>query len=211
MNKEKIINYLKQKAKDLSPFIERPAIPNPSFEVPQVSEDQFLNTIYSGILGREGDEAGLAYWASEIKKGTPKENIIQHFRKVAVETIQKDRQKTFKFEDLLNPGDKGRVLYVMPESLGDIFLSTALFKSIKNRYPEWTFYVATKPEYKSILDGNPYVDKWIEYSPMMDSLIWLEGNNSHPGYFNVAYQPHLQTQRNINHTHNNEDIIDELN
>jgi hypothetical protein len=96
----------------------------------------------------------------------------------------------------------------MPESAGDIFLSTALFKSIKNRYPTFTLYVATKPQYKDILDGNPYVDKWLEYNPVMDNLIWLEGNNTHDGYFDIAYLPYSCTQRMLNYLHNGIDKID---
>ena len=43
-----------------------------------------------------------------------------------------------KIEDYLDEDDEGkRMVYVMPESEVDVFLSTALFKSIKNKYPEY--------------------------------------------------------------------------
>lgn len=96
----------------------------------------------------------------------------------------------------------------MPESAGDVLLSTALFKSIKNRHPEYSLYVATKPQYKDILNGNKYVDKWLEYQPVMDNLIWLEGNNTHNGYFDIAYLPYSCTQRMINYLHNGKDKLD---
>jgi hypothetical protein len=59
-----------------------------------------------------------------------------------------------------------------------------------------------------ILDGNPYVNNWLEYNPLMENLIWLEGNNSHNGYFDIAYLPHTCTQRQLNYLHNGVDKID---
>ena len=54
-------------------------------------------------------------------------------------------------EDLLDKDDKGkRIAYVMPESAVDVFLSTALLKSIKLKYPEYNLYFVTKPEYNHI-------------------------------------------------------------
>jgi hypothetical protein len=144
---------------------------------------------------------------SLLAEGRDRESIEQFFRNTAFTENQKAQQNT-SFEDLLDKNDKGRVLVVMPESAGDIFLLSSLFESIKKRYPTWALYVATKPEYKTILENNPYMDKWIEYNPMMDNLIWLEGNAYHNGYFDIAYQPHLQTQRQMNHTHNGKDKLD---
>jgi hypothetical protein len=95
-----------------------------------------------------------------------------------------------------------RLLYVMPESIGDIFLSTSLFKSIKEQYPNYKFYVATKQEYFDVLEANPYVDKIIQYVPQMDSLIWLEGGGDHNGFFEIAFLPYSQTQRFLTYLHN---------
>ena len=39
----------------------------------------------------------------------------------------------------------------------------------------------------------------------MDSLLWLEGQGDHRGYFNVAYLAHLPTQRLLSYVHNGED------
>jgi hypothetical protein len=42
----------------------------------------------------------------------------------------------------------------------------------------------------------------------MDNLLWLEGKADHKGYFNVAYLPHVQTQRVWTSVHNGEDKND---
>lgn len=134
--------------------------------------------------------------------------ILAYFRQVAEQENAKNRK--IDFGDLLDKNDKKRVLFVMPESIGDLFICTSLFKSIRVRYPRpnWAFYVATKPQYKDILNGNQYVDHVIDYIPQMDSLLWLEGSGSHKGWFDVAYLGFCFTQRFLNWTHNSCDKID---
>ena len=90
----------------------------------------------------------------------------------------------------------------MPESIGDIYLSTSLFNNIKKQYPDHNLYVAIKPEYFEILQGNPYIYKLLEYIPQMDQLVWLEGVGDHNGYFEIAFLPHVGTQRFLDYLHN---------
>ncbi len=141
-----------------------------------------------------------------------RQQILNYFRQVAVNENSQLTAQTAKspFDGLVDPNDKHRVLAVLPESAGDVFLATSLFKSIRERYPrpEWTFYMATKPEYKQILDGNPYIDKYIPYGPMMDNLIYLEGNSTHDGFFDISYLLHGSTQRFQNYQHSSIDKID---
>jgi len=141
------------------------------------------------------------------QKAQKRQEIVNYFRSVAAEDNQKNQK--IEFGDLLDKKDKKRILFIIPESLGDIFLCTALFKSIRERYPrpEWVFYIATKPEYKEILDGNPFLDKWLQYQPIFDNHVWLTGNSQTNGYFNVAYHPYWATQRSFTYYSNGEDII----
>jgi glycosyltransferase involved in cell wall biosynthesis len=180
---------------------------NPFAEIPHIPDNEkWLIWMYENILKfEEKDENGIKYWLNELSKGATRKQIEDFFRQTAMRENAANNKSSF--EDQLNKDDKGRVLLVQPESAGDILLITALFKSIKERYPDWTFYVSTKREYKGLIDGNPYVDKWIEYNPMMDSQIWLEGNAFHNGYFNVAYLPYLRTQKLADYWHNGVDKI----
>ena len=183
---------------------------NPFYEIPATKDDaEWLINMYHNILlmrDVDGEDDGHKYWMEELRKGAKRRDVENYFRQVA----QKENQSKEKvpFEDILGKDDKGkRVLYVMPQSIGDVILSTSLFKSIKEQYPEYNLYIATKPEYQEILEGIPYVYKVINYVPQMDNLLWLEGRGDHEGFFEIAYLPHIGTQRILNYLHNGKDKI----
>ena len=178
---------------------------DPFCEIPKIDKDsEWVTYMYHNILKMKNvdeNDDGHKYWMQEISKGTKRQDIENYFRQVASQENQKN--KKIEFEDLLDPNDKGkRVLYVMPESIGDIYLSTSLFKNIKKQYPEYNLYVATKPEYFEMLEGNPYIHKLIQYIPQMDQLVWLEGAGDHQGYFEIAFLAHAGTQRFLDYLHN---------
>lgn len=178
---------------------------DPYFNVPEIKDNvEWLKCLYHNILKmKEVDENddGLKHWMNELGKGAKRSDIENYFRQVA---NQKNQEvKKISFEDLLDKDDEGkRLLYVIPESIGDIFLSTSLFKSIKEQYPEYNLYVATKQEYFDLLEANPYVHKTIPYVQQMDSLVWLEGVGDHKGFFEIAFLPYAQTQRFLTYLHN---------
>jgi len=178
---------------------------DPFHQVPKIEKDnEWLTYMYHNILKMKDvndNDDGHKYWMQEISKGAKRQDIENYFRQVASQENQKNKKT--EFEDLLGKDDKGkRVLYVMPESIGDIYISTSLFKNIKKQYPHHNLYVATKPEYFQMLQGNPHTYKLLEYIPQMDQLLWLEGAGDHNGYFEVAFLPHAGTQRFLDYLHN---------
>ena len=178
---------------------------NPHAQIDNIANDsEWIKALYANILKRPGvDEKddGHKYWMNEIQKGTPRQQIDNYFRQVASQHNQKN--KKVSFEDILSKDDEGkRILYVMPESVGNVYLSTSLFKSIKEQYPGHNLYVAVKPEYADILSGNPHVHKVLGYFPQMENLLWLEGAGEHKGYFEIAFLPHVTTQKMISYPHN---------
>jgi glycosyltransferase involved in cell wall biosynthesis len=113
---------------------------DPYFQIPNITDDaEWLISMYHNILKMKNitsSDSGHQYWMQEISKGAKREQIENYFRSVALK--ENENNKQIKFEDSLDSNDKGRVIYVMPESAGDVFLSTALFESIKNRYPDYS-------------------------------------------------------------------------
>ena len=154
---------------------------------------------------------GFKYWINEMQKGASRKEIESFFRQVATKEnseIEWDKLVRDGLESLLDKDDEGkRLVYVMPESIGDVFLSTSLFRSIKETYPEYNLYVATKPAFSSVLNGNPYVHKTIPYMPEMENILFLEGKDKHKGYFDIAFMPFANTQRQMTYPHNGKDKI----
>ena len=203
---------------DKAPLIEDPTVfdgvklnPNPYYQVPVIPDDgEWILHLYHNILDRKEvnqQDPGYVHWMARINKELPRQQIEEYFRQVAFKTLQ-EQKGGIKFEDLLNPDDKGRVLVVVPENADDVYACTSLFGSIKSRYPDYALYVATKAPFRDILNSNPYVDKWLEYHPMMENFIWAEGKSEHKGFFNICYLPCVNTQKILSTPHNGEDKID---
>jgi glycosyltransferase involved in cell wall biosynthesis len=199
---------------DNAPFVEsfdfKEEEQNPHAQIGNIEDNsEWIKSLYANILKRVGvDEKddGHKYWMNEIQKGTPRQQIDNYFRQVASQHNQKNKKVVF--EDFLSKDDDGkRILYVMPGSLGNVYLSTALFKSIKEQYPGYNLYVAVKPEYAELLLGNPHVHKVLNYVPQMDNLLWLEGSGEHNGYFEIAFLPHASTQKIVSYLHNGKSNI----
>jgi glycosyltransferase involved in cell wall biosynthesis len=165
---------------------------------------KWLTELYHKVLKMkhvDENDDGHKYWMNEFKKGAKRQDIENYFRHVALQ--ENEKNKKIEFEDLLDKDDKGRrILYVMPESIGDIYMSTALFENIKRQYPDYNLYVAVKPEYFDILQGNPFIHKVLQYVPQMDQILWLEGAGNHEGYFEIAFLPFAGTQRFLDYIHN---------
>lgn len=210
--RKSVLEILKNQAKENNNkiFSFKESLKNPNAKIDKnLSNQDLVLSLYKDILNMDIDKTddGFNYWMKELDKGAPKEQVEKYFRDVAVKHNAEQGQDN-KFENLLSPDDVGkRILYVIPESIGDVFISTSLFKNIKETYPEYNLYVATKQEYFEILEGNPYVHKVIPYVPEMDNLFWLEGIDKHKGFFEVAFLPYIGTQRMIDYTHNGKDRI----
>lgn len=100
-----------------------------------------------------------------------------------------------------NTGNK-KLLFIVPESAGDIFLSTSLLESMKNMYPEFDIYFACKPQYKDLLKNNPYIYKVIDYLPVMDSSAHMDGMGDWKGIFDISIMATVLTQRFFSYTRN---------
>jgi len=184
---------------------------DPSHIIPDIKDDKdWLLYMYHNILKmkeiNENDD-GYKYWTNEISKGVKRDVIEKYFREIAAKENEKSHNDSFN--DMFSKEDEGRrILFVMPQSAGDVFWCTSLFSSIKNMYPDYNLYFATKKEYMEILDANEYVHKVIEYNPIMDNLLWSEGFGEHKGYFDITFLPYIGTQRILNYLHNGKDKID---
>ena len=188
---------------------------DPKFLMPEIKSDsKWILSLYHNILKMDNvdeENPGYLYWMNEMEKGATRQQVEDYFRYVAArENAQTEWQENTNesFRNLLSEDDEGRrLLYVMPQSIGDVYLSTALFKSLKESYPDYNLYVATSPDFFPVLSANPYVHKVIPYFEKMDDIYFLEGRENHKGFFEVAYLPYVTTQRHTCYSHNGKSKI----
>jgi len=182
---------------------------DPEAEIPDISDNsEWVKALYKNILKRNvnSDDDGHQYWMSEISKGASRKSVENYFRNVAAKDNAEKNKKDLE-EVLDDEGKSKRILYVMPETDRDLFLSTSLFKSIKESYPNHNLYIATNQEYLDILKANDYVHKTIPYSPQLEDVFLLEGRGKHEGFFDVVFLPHVNTQKIPNFSRNGKDKI----
>lgn len=188
--------------------------PNPSAIIENNQDNKlWIKSLYKNILDMDvsDQDEGLNHWLQKIEQNVPKNQIENYFRQVASQELSKQDQKKIELKDLFKdfPNHK-KILIIQPESIGDIFILTSIFQSIRDRYPEnkYKIFLATKPEYRDLIDGNPYIDKWIPYHQIMDNAILMEGGMGQEGICDIVYHPYFSTQRLLSYMHNGEDKID---
>ena len=111
-------------------------------------------------------------------------------------------------EKELEEDSSKKILFAMPQSAGDVFLSTSLFRSMQDTYPEYNIYVATRLEYTSLLEDNPYVYKVLLWQDCMAAQAMMMGSSEWKGFFNVFFTPFTVTQTEyMNYIRNGQDKI----
>ena len=117
-----------------------------------------------------------------------------------------DTSQISALQSFIDYNDNNRLLFCVPESAGDIFLSTSLLPSLKDNYPNFDIYFACKSLYKDILKDNPYVYKVIDYLKVMENALLMDGVGEWNGLFDMSLMPTVLTQRYINYHHNGIDV-----
>jgi hypothetical protein len=108
-----------------------------------------------------------------------------------------------QLDDTGNP----RLLFIVPESAGDVFLSTSLLNNLKETYHEYDIYFACKPEFKDILKNNPHIYKILDYHIYMIHQILMEGTGEWPGLFDISIHATCLTQIHTNYLNNSHSRI----
>lgn len=104
------------------------------------------------------------------------------------------------------------LIYTMPMSAGDVFLSTGVVKALRRKHPGHRVYFATSPQYFDILkdlraDGKLLIDEIVTWQPWMQDVGTLED------IFDEVYTPNLAVQMtwsNWVHKGKGRNLIDEF-
>ena len=191
-------------------FSEKPRDPN--YTPPFIENDsEWLIDIYENVLNMEvcPEDDGHKYWQAEInKKGSSqdtREGILGYFRQVA-DKENKDLSHPSMLEDFLDEeGPERRIAVVIPGSAGDVLMVNSLLKNLKKLYPSHNIYIITEPSFYGLIEDNPAVHRLIPYSDSLDDLLLLEGSGSTKGFFDIAFLPHVGTQKIFTYQHNGKD------
>lgn len=104
----------------------------------------------------------------------------------------------------LDFSNDNRLLFIVPASAGDIFLSTSLLRGVSETYPEYDIYFACLPQFQDILKNNPYIKKIINYDPIMDQQVIMEGYGEWKGLFKISFYVPIMPQKVFQYYNNNE-------
>ena len=172
---------------------------NPNYVPPPIEDNkEWLKDIYRNILnmGVRDEDEGLKYWEEELRQGRrDRQAVYQYFQQIAHQDNQKNQK--IDFADLFDKNDKKRAFVVIKESMGDCFLVSALFQSLKEQYPEHDLYVGCEQKYMDIFLGNPHVHKVLAYHPIMENELAMTGQGQNKGYVDVFFHPAVGTQRHL--------------
>ncbi len=129
---------------------------DPDASVPDIEDDiKWLKSLYCLILKRsvsENDE-GLIHWIEKIKKGISRSTIDQYFREIARKENHKNTK--FKLEDLFGDTQpEDRIFVSINSTIENIFLSTKIISSIKEKYPKKHIFVSSNVQSQPIFSGN---------------------------------------------------------
>lgn len=176
---------------------------NEKFPFPEVEdENKFIHALYKEILKMNEPEQGSGFlsWKEQLKRGVSRRNIYDYFIGEARKENEKVAPQTQDFWSFIDKTTgRKRLLYIIKESLGDCLISTQLFKSAREQYPDHDIYVATKLGNFEMFLGNPYIYRLIPYVDAMEQEMVMIGAGQSEGYFDVYMHPGIPTQRQLDY------------
>lgn len=183
---------------------------NPNY-VPEESienDAEWLIDAFYGIFGKKFKRQEFDIVENEkLIKTDGRENVLRFLKQHAIKRNNEIKSKKTSLEDLLDKDDLGRrIAVVIPVSAGDVLMINSLMENLKNLYKDHNIYVFTDPSFFCMIDDNPFVHKVLPYKNGLDSLLYLEGRAEHNGFFEMAFLPHVGSQRWYNYIHNGKDV-----
>lgn len=114
-------------------------------------------------------------------------NLINKIIELAAQFRSKSGITTSKIAFTEEDAGK-KLLFTMPMSAGDVYISTAVVNSLKKKFPDHKIFFATQDKYKSILSGNQDIHKVIEHAEWMFNISDCEE------LFDEVYTPNMSIQ-----------------
>jgi ADP-heptose:LPS heptosyltransferase/glycosyltransferase involved in cell wall biosynthesis len=119
-------------------------------------------------------------WAKELREKIKEDFSLSRIKEVFLNTVKRhaveDAASTINpvewLQSQVDDPNVYNVLFTMPRSFGDVFLSTAVLDGLMKEIPKDAhIYFATDDKYAPVLKGNPHVHKilpWQQFMMMVD-------------------------------------------
>lgn len=158
---------------------------NPNYDPLSSNNDsEWIKDLYKNILNKEVDEqdSGHQHWMQRLKTDMNRNSVLEYFKSVAQrENVE---QNKISLQDLIEDQEKASALFVCSGDFNLIFAATSLFESFHEKYKETDLYFACHPQFFPILNGNPYVKKYLPIADQMKNELSML-NNGFDYYFNL--------------------------
>lgn len=170
---------------------------NPLYPMPAGgTDDDFITLLYDNILYQpepaNGD--GRKHWLKTLEGGIPREEVYKYFVNVAKTDNAKYQKKSLG--DYFDKDDEGRrALFYVEGNSDDVYLSTALLQSFKQKNPFFNIYFSCGEEQKLILKGNTLIHKILPLIPELGDPLHVKGIIDGKKLVEYLYVPNLQTSK----------------
>jgi len=168
-----------------------------------LNDRDWVESLYTNILKRP-DPAGREHWIMRLRSDLKRQDVITHFRKVAIFENQNLYVKKAMNEIAQSKNEK-RIAFVQPDSVEEVIICCSLLPSVKKQYPDHDIYFFTKNEHFEIVNSNPYVYKVLPFFNKLNDPLYLEGKGDNKKYFDIVYAPYLSVRNNF--IRNSQDVI----
>lgn len=139
-------------------------------------------------------------WAQELSQHIATKYSLETTGELFLGLVRRGVAELDSVKAAMNPADalkkmregvreKGpSLVYTMPMSAGDVFLSTGVISALRRKHPGHRVYLATSKQYFDIVAGLDIIDEVIEWQP------WMQDASNLEQVFDVAYTPNMNVQ-----------------
>lgn len=162
-----------------------------------VKEDDVKLKLKKLTLSYDRPKEWATQLAAHVAENFSEEKTGRHFSETVRQFLeqhdqlnpQNEEQAVAVLRKRFSGEGKKTLIYTMPMSAGDVFISTAIVSSLRKKFPEHRIFFATDGKYADILKDNPDIDVAFQFEPQ-----WMMNVPLLERVFDEVYTPNLAIQ-----------------
>jgi hypothetical protein len=133
---------------------------------------------------------------TQLNNKAPREKLYEYFIDVARK--ESAEKKAVSVWDLIDKyRTNKRLIFITPQSAGDIFIVSSILKSVKEQYLNYDIYFMCDQKFHEILEANPYIHKILPWIPQFDNEMFVIGAGQNEQLFHAYLNPTVATQTKL--------------